>query len=117
MKEEKILLVNNKDNALQVKKLDEIVYMESYGSKTKTCCCDGNEYLIKKCLSHIEETLPNERFFKIHKSFIINIDYLKGINVNAKKTVLLHNGIEIKIAHRKYKDFMEFVKNRFVIWQ
>lgn len=117
MKEDKIILVSNNENVLQVKKLSEIVYMESIGSKTKTCCCDGNEYLIKKCLSQVEETLPNEKFFKIHKSFIINIDYLKGINVNAQRSVLLHNDIEINIAHRKYKDFMEFVKNRFVIWQ
>ncbi|MCK5171661.1 MAG: LytTR family transcriptional regulator [Bacteroidales bacterium] len=118
MMERKIIVDNDNDNdnVLQVKKLDEIVYMESFGCKTKTYCCEGKEYLIKKCLSRVEEKLLNERFFKIHKSFIINIDYLKGINVNANKTVLLHNGIELKIAHRKYKDFMEFVKGKFDFW-
>jgi len=90
--------------------------MESDGRKTKTYCCKGKEYLIKKCLTQVEEKLPDEKFFKIHKSFIINVDYLQGINVNAEKSVLLHNGIEIKIAHRKYKEFLEFVKNKFDFW-
>ncbi|MDA3952792.1 MAG: hypothetical protein PF485_04030 [Bacteroidales bacterium] len=38
MKEDRIILVNNNDNTMQVKKLGEIVYMESFGCKTKTCC-------------------------------------------------------------------------------
>jgi DNA-binding LytR/AlgR family response regulator len=113
----KAILFSDYDNALLVKKLDEIVYMESLGCKTKTYFSDGKELLIKKYLSQVEESLPSEKFFKVHKSFIININYLKGINVNTKKSVLLNDGIEIKISHRKYKDFMEFVKNRFVIWQ
>ena len=115
MKERKIIVVNN--YALQVKELSEIVYLESCGSKTKTYCCEGNEYLINKCLCNVEEKLPNKKFFKIHKSFIINVDYLKGIDVNANKTVLLHNGKELKIANRKYRDFMEFLKSNFEVWE
>ena len=115
MKERKIIINNN--DVLQVKELSEIVYLESCGSITKTYCCEGNEYLINKCLCNVEEKLPNDKFFKIHKSFIINVDYLRGIDVNANNTVLLHNGIELRIAHRKYKDFMEFLKSNFEIWE
>lgn len=114
MKEKKVIIINNE--VLQVKKLSEIVYLESLGNKTKTYCCEGKGYLLKQCLCNVEEQLPNKQFFKIHKSFIINIDYLKGIDVNADKTVLLHNGIELKIACRRYKDFMEFLKLNFDIW-
>ncbi len=115
LQEKKIIVTNN--DLLLVKGLNEVVYLESLGKNTKTYCCEGKEYIIKKCLSQIEESLPSEKFFKIHKSFIINIDYLKGINVNAHKTVLLHDGIELNVAYRKYKDFMEFVKNKFEFWQ
>ncbi|MBI9053931.1 MAG: LytTR family transcriptional regulator [Bacteroidales bacterium] len=116
MIDKKIIVNSNNDNLLHVKKLREIVYLESVGRKTKTYCCEGEEYLVKKCLTQIEEKLPDEKFFKIHKSIIINVDFLQGINVNAEKSVLLHDGIELKIAHRKYKDFIEFVKNKFDFW-
>lgn len=112
----KIIVLNDCDKALQVKKLSELIYMESHGKKTKTVCCEGNEYFIKRSLNEIAETLPDENFFKIHKSIIINVDFLKSINATAHKTVLLHNNIELNIAHRKYKDFMVFIKTRFDVW-
>ena len=113
----KIIVASIGDNFLHVKDLSNIVYLESFGRKTKTYCCEGEEYLVKISLSEVEKRLPDEQFYKIHKSFIINIDYLKGINLNPNKTVLLHNGIELNIAHRKYKDFVELLKRRFDFWQ
>ncbi len=112
----KIVVIDD-DNEYKIKELNEIVYLESNGRKTRTYCSEGKEFIIKKCLSEVEEKLPDNNFFKIHKSIIINVDHLKGINVNTHKTVILHKGIELKIAHRKYKDFMDFVKTRFTIWQ
>ena len=112
----KIVVVDDDDKTLQIKELKDVVYLESRGKKTKTVCSEVKEYSVKKSLSEVEEKLPEEKFFKIHKSFIINIDYLRGINVNSHKTVLLQNGIELNIAHRKYKDFMDFIKSRFEFW-
>lgn len=116
MKDKKILFNSEYDKALHIKDLCDIVYMESAGRKTKTHCKEGEEYLLKTCLSQVEEKLPDEKFFKIHRSFIINIDYLEGIHISKEKIALLHNGIQLKIAHRKYKDFIEFVKNKFDFW-
>lgn len=111
------IVVFDHEKEYKIKELKEIIYLESNGRKTRTFCSEGKEFVIKRCLSEVEEKLPDENFFKIHKSIIINIDYLKGINVNTNRTVLLQNGIELKIAYRKYKDFMDFVKAKFVIWQ
>lgn len=116
MEDKKILIGSEDDNELHVKNVQDIVYMESVGRKTKTYCKEGKEYVLKNSLSHMEESLPDEKFFKIHRSFIINVDYLKGINIKTEKMVLLHNGIKLRISHRKYKDFMEFVKNKFDFW-
>lgn len=116
MSDKKILVSTDLSKELHVKDIHDIVYMESIGRKTKTYCKEGNEYIVKSCLSSVEERLPDEKFFKIHKSFIINVDYLKGININKEKMVLLHNDIRLQIAHRKYKDFIHFVKNKFDFW-
>ena len=112
---EKIVVLNEHNKEFLIKEIEDIIYLESLGNKTKTVCCEG-EFLIKKCLSIVEEKLPDDKFFKIHKSFIINIDYLKGINLNSSKKVLLKDGIQLNIAHRKYKDFMQFIKSRFDFW-
>lgn len=116
----KILISSNSDcetKALEVKELREIIYMKSFEGKTRTYCGEGKENLIKKSLSQIEEKLPKGKFFRIHKSIIINVDYIKGINVNTKRTVLLKDGVELQVAQRKYKDFIEFLKTNFEIWE
>lgn len=114
----KLLIKNESEDSrvLEVKKLNEIVYIESFEGNTKAFYCEGKEGFIKRCLSQVEEKLPDDKFFKIHKSIIINIDYLVSINMDINKTVLMKNGKELKIAHRRYKDFIKFVKLNFDIW-
>jgi len=114
---EKQIMINLPDKELIIKQIESLVYLESLGKKTKTVCCEGSEYILKERLANLEETLPDDRFFRIHKSIIINIDYLKGININANKTVLLQNGVELNISHRKYNDFIKYLKCRFNFWQ
>jgi hypothetical protein len=73
------LLIANKNEGnkkgFEVKELHKIVYMESFEGKTKAYYCEGKGNLIMKCLSQVEEKLPKEFFFKIHKSIIINIAF------------------------------------------
>lgn len=113
--ERKVALFDDEENIV-LKKIEEIIYFESLGKKTKTICCEGDEYIIKESLSIVEEKLPDNIFFKIHKSFIINIDCIKGINMDNNKKVLLNNGIQLNVAHRKYREFLEFVRSRFEFW-
>lgn len=114
---EKAIILNLPGKELIIKEIENLMYLESLGKITKTVCCEGTEYIIKERLANLEETLPDSRFFRIHKSFIINIDYLQGVNTNAHKTVLLQNGTELNIAHRKYNDFIKYLKSRFNFWQ
>ena len=75
--------------------LDEVVFLESVGGFTRKYCTHGREFLIEDELNHLEENLPNEKFFKINDSYIINADFLKRIKSNATKNVILHNGLYI----------------------
>lgn len=99
-----------------VSELKEIVYLESYGNFTKTYNCNGKDFLIDDDLKRIEKILPDEKFFRINDSSIINADYLKRVNVMTTRNVLLHNGIELKIAQNKYTDLMRFLKTKYNIW-
>jgi len=113
----KITVLNVCDNTLHIKKLNELVYMYSCGRKTKAVCCKGNEYLIKRCLSDIAKKLPKENFFKIHNSFIINVAYIKRISMRERIVILFNDNDQIilQIAHRRLKEFLDFIYMRFNI--
>ncbi|MDA3952791.1 MAG: LytTR family transcriptional regulator DNA-binding domain-containing protein [Bacteroidales bacterium] len=109
------LTINNK--ILKYNVLKEVVFLESSGSFTRKYCSNGREFLIEGDLSHFEESLPDEKFFRINESYIINADYLKRIKVqDIKKNVLLNGGIELSIDQEKYWDLIKFLKIKYNVW-
>ena len=92
-----------------------IIYFEAQGSYTKVYLDDGSEpKLIPNHLKQIEETLPENKFYRIHNSLIINSDFVDHILFQNKVCVLKNNGslqkIHLKIADRKFQGFMDFLK-------
>jgi len=108
------IIINNKE------KVDlnheEIVFLESVGSFTRKYTCNGCENLLVDELNRIEEALPNEKFFRINQSNIINADYIKRIQGRTIKNVLLRGGVELYIEHDKYTELLKFLKKKYNIW-
>lgn len=92
--------------------LDKIIYIESfahyvdihYGSESLHC---------KMNLSQLEKQLPPDLFMQAHRSFIVNVIYVNGIQ---KKELRLKNGQSIPIARGRWEEvnekFITFHKQR-----
>ncbi|MCM1308681.1 MAG: LytTR family DNA-binding domain-containing protein [Butyrivibrio sp.] len=65
--------------------------------------CNENEYSYNGSLSDLKEALP-ENFAECHKSFWVNMNYIKHIN-NAEAELL--NGAIIPVSRSKYRAFTE----------
>lgn len=84
---------------------EDIYYLESYGNYVKVWLKDIF-HLTPATLSSFEDRLPQEQFFRIHKSFIINrsyIDYLEG------NLVYLKNKTPLSVG----KNYRQMVKKMF----
>ena len=58
------------------------------------------EYEIKKSLKDLEEILPAQQFYRTHKSFLVNIYYIKKF-VHAKENyVIMESGTKIPVSVR-----------------
>ncbi|MDY6800615.1 MAG: LytTR family DNA-binding domain-containing protein [Bacteroidota bacterium] len=112
-----LILTDKKKNELSRKSLTEIVYFETAGCCTHVFCCKGNKYMLEKRISQVEEKLPGEDFFRIHNSWIINVAYVKRVNISKRKVILStdYNQITLYIAHRRLKSFLDFMHRRFNI--
>ena len=85
--------------------LQDINYLESYGNYVKVWL-DDKFHLTPRTLGSFEEELASDRFFKIHKSFIVNrqhIDYVEGNAVVMKNKKLLPIG---KNQRQEFKLFL-----------
>ena len=94
--------------------LSDIIYFEAQGSYTKVFLNDNNHILTSKPLGEYEEHLPTNHFFRIHHSYIININKVKEYLKNDGAMVLMENGIKLEVSTRKKKDFLNIMNSLVV---
>jgi two-component system LytT family response regulator len=63
----------------QFLKLDQIVCLRAAGDYSEVIATDGKPALVLKSLKEWEERLPDNHFVRIHRSTIINLEYVEHI--------------------------------------
>ncbi|MBD3660895.1 MAG: response regulator transcription factor, partial [Arenibacter algicola] len=67
----------NTDGKLLFLQSDEILFAESDGNYSTLFLSDGQKILLTKKLKEVNQILPKDTFFRIHNSFIINLNKIK----------------------------------------
>ncbi len=89
--------------------LNTIVYCQAESNYCKIFCNNKKEFLISKTLKYIEEILDNELFIRIHKSFLVNLNYVAGYDKTNDLKVTLLNGIQLPVSVRKKEQFLNAI--------
>ncbi len=85
-----------------VVKTASIVKLQAKGNFTDVFLADGSFKMICKFLKHFDELL-DAPFIRVHRSFIINLDFVKSYSKSAGGFVTLQDGSEIEVS-ASYKD-------------
>ncbi|HEY9401470.1 MAG TPA: LytTR family DNA-binding domain-containing protein [Pyrinomonadaceae bacterium] len=83
---------------------DEIEWVETYGNYLKVHA--GREaHLIRGTMQQLEQRLDPEKFVRVHRSAIVNIEKVKEIHPrsNGDQDLVLQNGRELMLS-RNYRD-------------
>ncbi len=94
----------------KIVKEKDIVYLEADNNCTHLHFIDGSRYLDSKTIKVFEEMLDSKKFLRIHKSHIINLDFLKEYNNQQGHIVILENGQELTVSRARLNTLMEKVK-------
>jgi len=70
-------LIEKNFNGIRLIKLKNIVFISAEGDYTRVCCSDGNEMLLHRTMKCWENILPKKHFRRIHRSTIINTEYIE----------------------------------------
>jgi len=97
------LYVRQSDSFIKVSWVD-ILYVESMQNYTKLHFKDKS-LIIHQTMKAIEESLPAEHFFRIHKSFLINITHIDMISGGR----LFINKIELPISRTRKEELLNQV--------
>ena len=76
-------------------RVDEISVVEAAGDYTRLRLMDGGEVLLSRPVKEWEERLPGDRFVRIHRSTIVNLDHVTKVDEWFNHTFQVHvKGIE-----------------------
>lgn len=85
---------------------DDIIYVESDGNYSTLFLKDNQKILLSKKLKEVNQILPNQFFFRIHNSYIINLSKIKEF-LKSDGYVVMENGKNIPVARQRKSDFLE----------
>jgi len=81
--------------------VNEIFYIEALKEYIRIYTPGGN-WVVYQTMQHIEDKLPKELFFRIHRSFIVSLRHIKAIEGNC----VLINDTQLPISRNSKDDFM-----------
>lgn len=87
-------------HVIPVEKIDYVEAQDDYvGIKA-----GGKEYLKQDTMAELESLLPPERFIRIHRSYILNIDRLMRLEPYAKdsRVAILADGTQLPVSRAGY---------------
>lgn len=89
---------------------DDIIRLEAEGCYSKVVLKEGKSRIVSRTLKDFEDTLPEEKFFRIHKSHLINLKYIKEYSNLSGNFVTMIDGSKIEISRRKAPEFIQKIK-------
>lgn len=98
----------NTDGKLLFLENNEVLYAESDGNYTTLFLSDGQKILLTKKLKEVYEMLPKECFFRVHNSYIINLNKIKEF-LKTDGYVILESNDKIPVSRQKRSDFLDML--------
>jgi two-component system, LytTR family, response regulator len=89
--------------------ISDIVYCEAQGAYTHVYLEDGKKMVASKSLGDFEAQLSTNKFFRIHHSYLINLNRVKEFQRHDGGYVIMENNKQLEVSQRKRKDFLDAI--------
>lgn len=114
---EKIIENSNKSTKKIVLKVDgkliflereNILFAESDGNYSTIYLADGQKILLTKKLKEVGDLFPEKGFFRIHNSYIINLEQVREF-LQSDGYVILKSNHKIPVSRQKKSEFLDLI--------
>lgn len=86
--------------------MDDILYCQSDGAYTYVHFTDGSKLYISKTLRFLEDALCNYHFFRVHNSFIVNLNHVTKYTKTDGGLLVMSNGKQIRVSRSKKDELL-----------
>ena len=93
---ERITITHQK--GVKLVRIDEIVLLKAENNCTRLSFKDGSQFLDTRTLKHYDKELSGRSFFRVHRSYLINLDELEELSRTEGNQAVLSNGFRVPVA-------------------
>lgn len=89
----------------------EILYCKSDGNYTEVFFTNNEKELISKKIKDIELMINNSLFFRIHNSYLVNINHIREFVKSDGQYIILDDSTNLPVSRSKRKELQEKLSN------
>lgn len=90
--------------------IDDILYCHAIGNYTEFHLSGRQTFLSSYTLGYYNEILISHNFFRIHRSYLINMAHIKMYKKGTGGSVIMNNGDEIEVSRNSKEEFLKMLK-------
>lgn len=94
----------------EIVKVNEIIRCKADDNYTEIYLINGHKFVISKTLKFYEDLLKEMDFVRVHKSHLVNIQYVKKYTKGKGGFATLTDGTEIEVSSSKKETFLSFFR-------
>lgn len=94
---------------LTILKYEEILYLSASDSYTEIHLVGGKRLVSSKNIRVFEQHLAHDKFYRIHKSYIINLEHLTAFDRNEGNMAVLKGDVLLPVSRRRVADFVNLI--------
>lgn len=98
-----------KTQGVDLVEIKEISYLEADVNYTRFHLANGRKIVACNTLRHFEQILELEGFFRVHRSYLINMEHLQAYQQSPATEAVLKNGTRVEVSRRRAASFHEEV--------
>jgi two-component system, LytTR family, response regulator len=87
-------------------KVEEVMYCEADSNYTIVHLVNEKKHMVSRTLKEYEELLSGHDFFRIHNSYLINLNFIKNYVRGEGGYVIMKNGTSLDVSKRKKEAFL-----------
>ncbi|MEM9024506.1 MAG: LytTR family DNA-binding domain-containing protein, partial [Bacteroidota bacterium] len=95
-------------NGYSLEAINDIVRCEAQGNYTAVYMKGGKKYLCARTMKHFDQTFQGHLFFRIHKSHLVNVRYVRQIQQGGE--IVLEDNTRLPLSQRSRNLFLKFVQ-------
>ena len=96
----------------ELEKISNIIYCSGLENYSKIITLQGREITVSKTLKYLESILPESTFFRIHKSTLVNMNYISSYSRDNNYSVTMSNGKRLDVSVRKNEGLVRKILNK-----